>query len=94
MTLSWRNGVDSATLFPMAGKPITIDPIAKPAYDRLTSREQTELRWGARAVVTGDAHGKRVFGRGIFSFEFRSDITVYVEDRSDEIRIVHIILGR
>jgi hypothetical protein len=72
----------------------TIDPIAKPAYDRLAPREQTELRWGARAVVIGDAPGKRVFGRSVFSFEFRSDITVYVEDRPDEIRIVHIILGR
>ena len=75
----------------MASKPITIDPIAKSAYERLTPREQTALRWGARAVVTGEAPGKRVFGGGIFSFEFRGDITVYVEDRPDEIRIIHII---
>jgi hypothetical protein len=75
----------------MASKSITIDPIAKPAYDRLRPREQTELRWGTCAVVTGEAPGKRVFGGGIFSFEFRGDITVYVEDRPNEARIIHII---
>lgn len=77
----------------MASKPTTIDPIAQPVYDRLNPREQTELRWKARAVVTGDAPGKRIFGRGMFSFEFRDNITVYVEERPDEIRIVHIIKG-
>jgi hypothetical protein len=87
----WRNKRVPVILSSMASKPITIDPLAQPAYDRLKPREQTELRWGARAVVTGDAPGKRVFGRGMLSFEFRSDITVYVEDRPNEIRIVHII---
>jgi len=91
---AWKKSDNSATSFFVASKPITIDPIAKPAYDRLAPREQTALRWGARAVVTGDAPGKRVFGGGIFSFEFRSDITVYVEDRPNEIRIIHIIEER
>lgn len=71
-------------------KPITIDPMAQAAYDRLTPRDQTRLRWTVRQAQSGSAPELVQYGHGVFSFRFES-VIVFVEDRPQEIRVMHIM---
>ena len=71
-------------------KPITIDPMALAAYNRFTSRDQTRLRWAIRQAQSGSGLELVQYGHGVCSFRFEK-VRVFVEDRPQEIRVMHIM---
>lgn len=71
-------------------KPITIDPLAEAAYNRLTPKDQTRLRWAVRQAQSGNAPDLVHYGHGVFSFQF-GDLRIFFEDQPQEIRVMHIM---
>jgi len=64
--------------------------MAQVAYNRFTPRDQTRLRWAVRQAQNGSAVELVQYGHGVFSFRFEN-VRVFVEDRPQEIRVMHIM---
>ena len=71
-------------------KPITIDPMAQAAYNRFTPRDQTRLRWAVRQAQGGSGLELVQYGHGVSSFRL-GNVRVFIEDRPQEIRVMHIM---
>jgi hypothetical protein len=64
--------------------------MAQAAYDRFSPREQTRLRWTIRQAQSGSALELVQYGHGVFSFRFGT-ARIFIENRPQEIRVMHIM---